>query len=50
MSQLDLTPIEAWAREELDRRNAAREQVLRWSRDMVRACALSIRAVHRRDF
>jgi translin len=50
MSELDLTHIETWARAELDRRNAAREQVLRWSRELVRACATSIRAVHRRDF
>jgi translin len=50
MSHLDLTSIEDWARAELDRRNAAREQVLRWSRELVRACANSIRAVHRRDF
>jgi translin len=50
MSQLELGPIESWARAELDRKNAAREQVLRWSRDLVRACATSIRAVHRRDF
>jgi len=50
MSDLDLEPIETWAREELERKNAAREQVLRWSREMVRACANSIRAVHRREF
>jgi translin len=49
VSQLDLSRIEGWARDELDRKNAAREQVLRWSREMVRACANSIRAVHRRD-
>jgi translin len=49
VSQLDLSGIEGWARDELDRKNAAREQVLRWSREMVRACANSIRAVHRRD-
>ena len=49
MNQLDLSAIEGWARDELDRKNAAREQVLRWSRDMVRACANSIRAVHRRE-
>lgn len=49
MSQLDLSSIEGWARDELDRKNAAREQVLRWSREMVRACANSIRAIHRRD-
>jgi len=47
---LDLDPIEMWARTELDRKNAAREQALRWSRELVRACANSIRAVHRRDF
>ena len=35
MSQLDLSQIECWAREELDRKNAAREQVLRWSRELV---------------
>jgi translin len=50
MSELSLEPIEEWARAELDRRNAAREQVLRWSRELVRSCANSIRAVHRRDF
>jgi translin len=49
VTQLDLSSIEGWARDELDRKNAAREQVLRWSREMVRACANSIRAVHRRD-
>jgi len=47
---LDLEPTERWARTELDRKNAAREQALRWSRELVRACANSIRAVHRRDF
>jgi len=46
----DLESIEAWARAELERKNAAREQVLRWSRELVRACANSIRAVHRREF
>ena len=50
MTGLDLDPIETWARSELDRKNAAREQALRWSRELVRACANSIRAVHRRDF
>ena len=50
MSGVELAAIESWARTELDRKNAAREQVLRWSRDLVRACATSIRAVHRRDF
>jgi translin len=50
VSDLGLEPIERWAREELERKNAAREQVLRWSRELVRACANSIRAVHRRDY
>jgi translin len=50
MTSLDLDPIESWARTELDRKNAAREQALRWSRELVRACANSIRAVHRREF
>jgi translin len=50
MTSLDLTPIESWARTELDVKNAAREQALRWSRELVRACANSIRAVHRREF
>jgi translin len=46
----DLASVETWARAELERKNAAREQVLRWSRELVRACAHSIRAVHRREF
>jgi len=50
MTGLDLEPIDRWARSELDRKNSAREQALRWSRELVRACANSIRAVHRRDF
>jgi translin len=50
MSELGLEPIESWARAELERKDAAREQVLRWSRELVRACANSIRAVHRHDF
>ncbi|HYY87335.1 MAG TPA: haloacid dehalogenase [Chloroflexota bacterium] len=49
MSRVDLSELEAWARCELDRKNAAREEVLRWSRELVRACATSIRAVHRRE-
>jgi translin len=49
LAEVDLGAIDSWAREELDRRNAAREQVLRWSRELVRACANSIRAVHRRE-
>jgi translin len=47
---LDLEPIESWARAELERKSVAREQALRWSRELIRACANSIRAVHRREF
>jgi translin len=50
MSDLQLERIEAWSRSELDRKNAAREQALRWSRELVRMCANSIRAVHRHEF
>jgi translin len=50
MNSLDLEPIGSWARAELDRKNAAREQALRWSRELVRTCANSIRAVHRHEF
>jgi translin len=34
----------------LERKSAAREQALRWSRELIRACANSIRTVHRREF
>jgi len=50
VSSLHLERVETWARSELDRKNAAREQALRWSRDLVRTCANSIRAVHRHEF
>ena len=50
MNGVDLEPIGGWARTELDRKNAAREQALRWSRELVRTCANSIRAIHRREF
>ena len=50
MAEVDLDRIESWARAELDAKNAAREQALRQSREMIRACANSIRAVHRREF
>jgi translin len=46
---IGLERIECWARSELDARNAAREQALRWSRELVRTCANSIRAVHRHE-
>ncbi|GAC1324219.1 MAG: haloacid dehalogenase [Chloroflexota bacterium] len=50
MIQADLDLVESWARRELDARNAAREEALRSSRELVRACATSIRAIHRREF
>jgi translin len=50
VSNLELQRVETWARAELDRKNAAREQALRWSRELVRTCANSIRAVHRHEF
>jgi translin len=50
MNEVNLEPVETWARAELDRKNGAREQALRWSRDLVRTCANSIRAVHRHEF
>ena len=49
-SNFDLEPIGGWARTELDRKNLAREQALRWSRELVRTCANSIRAIHRHEF
>ena len=50
MNEVNLEPVESWARGELDRKNAAREQALRLSRELVRTCANSIRAVHRHEF
>jgi translin len=50
MTDLGLDAVQGWARAELDRKNEAREQALRWSRELVRTCATSIRAVHRHDF
>ncbi len=49
MAEIDLVPVEHWARAELDRKNAAREEALRLSRELIRACATSIRSVHRRE-
>lgn len=45
-----LDSIEVWAREAFERKNAAREQALARSRELVRTCARSIRAVHRQEF
>ena len=45
----DLGSIDRWARAELDAKNTARERALRASRELIRCCANSIRAIHRRD-
>jgi translin len=45
-----LEEIERWARSEFETRNAAREQALSQSRELIRTCANTIRAVHRRDY
>jgi translin len=45
-----LDDIERWARSEFEAKNAAREQALSHSRELIRTCANTIRAVHRRDF
>lgn len=45
-----LDQIEAWARRAFDAKNVAREQALSDSRELVRTCANSIRAVHRGEF
>src|SRR5207249_2926833 len=45
-----LEAIDAAAREELDAKHAARERALVDSRALIRTCANTIRAVHRREF
>jgi translin len=45
-----LEEIERWARSEFETKNAAREQALSRSRELIRTCANTIRAVHRRDY
>jgi len=45
-----LEDIERWARSEFETRNAAREQALSQSRELIRTSANTIRAVHRRDY
>jgi translin len=45
-----LERVEQWARGELEQKNAARERALADSRELVRQCATSIRAVHRGEF
>ncbi len=45
-----LDPVEHWARAQLEEKNAARERALADSRELIRHCAHSIRAVHRGEF
>jgi translin len=45
-----LEHVDRWAREQLEAKNAARERALSDSRELVRFCATSIRAVHRGEF
>lgn len=47
---INLEAIEAWARESLERKNAARELALARSRELIRTCARTIRCVHRQEF
>lgn len=47
---VDLSTVETWAREDLDRKNAVRESALTRSRELIRACATCIRAVHRHEW
>lgn len=46
----NLSEIGAWVRERLDAKNQAREQALGQSREIIRACANAIRAIHREEF
>ena len=43
----DLERIESWARQIFEAKNSARERALARSRELIRTCALSIRAIHR---
>ena len=46
----NLEAIERWARERLEAKNTARERALARSRELIRTCARTIRAVHRLEF
>lgn len=50
LTSVALGAIDEWARSELNAKNAARERALTQSRELIRTCANSIRAVHRQDF
>ena len=45
-----LESVEQWARAQLEAKNAARERALADSRELIRSCSTSIRAVHRGEF
>lgn len=45
-----LDRIEGWAREVFQTKNDARERALARSRELIRTCATSIRAIHRDEF
>ena len=47
---INLERIEGWARASLERKNAAREQALARSRELIRTCARCIRSIHRQEF
>src|SRR5439155_9504717 len=47
---MNLESIENWARVSFEQKNAAREQALARSRELIRTCARSIRSLHRQDF
>jgi translin len=42
--------IDTWARESFERKNAAREQALSRSRELIRTCARTIRSAQRQEF
>jgi translin len=46
----NLTPIIDHIRAELDARSSARDEAIRYSRELIRYCANSIRAMHRNEF
>lgn len=47
---MDLPSLIPKIREKFDAKNGAREQALKLSRATIRSCALSIRAIHRKEF
>jgi translin len=45
-----LEAVESWARQSFEQKNAAREQALARSRQLIKTCARSIRSAHREEF